>query len=397
MKTETLITALGRDPERDSRSVNPPVHHTSTLLFSSLRELLDYEAGKTDHPGYARHGTPTIHALEGAIAELEGGDYCHVTASGQSATVLALMTALNAGDHVLVTDSIYSTTRQFVIHQLSRFGVEYTFYDPNLSAEEIEPLFKPNTRALYVESPGSLTFEVQDVPALAKLAHSRDALIISDSTWATPLLQRPFDLGIDLSIQSCTKYIAGHSDLMMGSVTCKEQLRAALKKTHHHFAMIPGPDNVYLALRGLRTISVRLKQHEQSALAVAKHLQQRPEVERVLHPALPEHPGHKLWKRDLTGSCGLFGVVLKDVGEEQVIMLVDALKHFGIGYSWGGFESLAIAYQPAKLRSASQWGSNTWMMRLNIGLEHVDDLIADLDQAFAAMSSANASLSEAAS
>jgi len=386
----TLVTELGRNPKRDSGSVNPPVHHTSTLIFDSFQSMRDYEAGKTNLPGYARHGTPTVLDLEHAIATLEGGDNCCVTASGQSATVLALMTALNAGDHLLVTDAIYNTTRLFILNDLARYGVEHTFYSPSQSPEEIEALFKPNTKAIYCESPGSLTFEVQDIPAIAKIAHARGALVIADNTWATPLLQKPFELGVDLSIHSMTKYIAGHSDLMMGCVTARDPLAKTLRKVHHRLAMCPGPDNAYLALRGLRTLAVRLKQHEQSTLRIAKAMQKRPEVARVLYPALPEDPGHALWKRDMTGSCGLFGMVMKETSEAKIGAFVDALHHFGLGYSWGGYESLVIALQPARVRVVSDWPADSWIVRLHIGLEDPEDLLSNLAQAFDAMKTAKA-------
>lgn len=389
-KHETLVTELGRNPKRDRGSVNPPVHHTSTLIFESFQAMREYEAGKSDLPGYARHGVPPVLDLEHTIATLEGGDDCCVTASGQSATVLALMTALSAGDHLLVTDSIYNTTRLFILNELTRYGVEHTFYNPTASTEELARLLKPNTKAIYCESPGSLTFEMQDIPAIAALAHDHGALVIADCTWATPLLQRPFDLGVDLSIQSVTKYMAGHSDLMMGSVTAKGPLGKVLRKVHHRMAMCPGPDNAYLALRGIRTLSVRLKQHEQSALTIAKALQANPQVARVLYPALPDDPGHTLWKRDMTGASGLFGVVMKETAESKIAAFVDSLSHFGLGYSWGGYESLIIALQPAKVRIASNWTKDSWIVRLNIGLEDVDDLLEDLERGFAAMKSPKA-------
>ncbi|MCI5049960.1 MAG: cystathionine beta-lyase [Rickettsiales bacterium] len=387
MKEATKLVSLGRNAKRDCGSVNPPVHRTSTVLFDNFAQMRDYEAGRNDHPGYARHGTPTIRALEEAICELEGGDYCCITASGQSATVLAIIAFAKAGDHFLISDSIYASTRFFVEREAERLGLEYTFYNPTSTAEELEAMIKPNTVFIYVESPGSLTFEMQDVPAIAKMAHANDLLVISDSTWATPLGQDAFGLGIDVSIQSVTKYIAAHSDLMMGAITVKEPHAKRLKTAHHLYAMIPGADNAYLALRGLRSMAVRMPQHEASTLKVAKHLQTKSCIERVLYPALPEDPGHALWKRDLTLACGLFGILLKDGSENKVAAFIDSLHHFGLGYSWGGYESLVTGYQPNTIRSASNWSEDDWIIRLHIGLENVDDLLEDLDQAVSAMES----------
>jgi cystathionine beta-lyase len=380
----TLLTELGRDASHDSGSVNPPVHRTSTLIFNSFADMRAYESGKSDHFGYGRQNNETLDRLACAIATLEGGDYSVITSSGLAATVLATLAYAGSGDHVLFTDSIYASTRKFVIEELPRLGIHYDFYDPTIGAG-IADLIKPNTKAVYVESPGSLTFEVQDIPAIAKAAHAKGAVVIGDNTWGTPLYLRPFELGIDVSVQSVTKYIAGHSDLVMGSITCKKEHQKPLKAAWLHYGMTPGADNVYLALRGMRSLAVRMKHHEQSALKVAEWLEKRPDVVRVLYPALPSHPGHALWKRDLKGACGLFAFELKDATEAKVAAFVDALHHFGLGYSWGGYESLVTAYQPAKTRSASQWDKDCWLIRLNIGLEDINDLIADLENGFKAV------------
>ena len=380
---DTQLVYLGRDPKRDCGSVNPPVHRTSTVIFNDYASLKDYENGnKLGHRGYGRYGSPTIDGLEEALVALEGADHALVTSSGLAAITTALLAFLNAGDHALIPDSLYSSARHFVDHELVRMGVEVQFYDPTIGAD-IATLMKPNTKVIYCESPGSLTFEMQDIPAIAKVAHAAGAVVLADNTWATPLLQKPFDLGVDISIHSATKYIGGHSDLVMGVMLCKKKHFAQLNRAHRNIGAIPSGDNAYLALRGLRTIAVRLKQHEAHALEVAKWLQTVPEVKRVLFPALPDDPGHAIWKRDMTGSCGLFALEIGQVDETALSRMLDGLKHFGMGFSWGGFESLVIAYQPAKMRTATRWEKGSTFLRLNIGLEAPKDLIADLDAGFA--------------
>lgn len=384
MSMKTQVTSLGRHPEHNSGSVNPPVHHTSTLIFSNFRQMRDYEQGKGAlHHGYGRHGNATVDALCEAITQLEGADRSFITSSGLSATILAIQSCVGAGDHLLVTDSIYGSTRKYVMKELMRYGVDVTFYDPLMGAD-IERLFKSNTKAIYVESPGSLTFEVQDIPAIAKVAHARGILIIADNTWATPVFLQPFDLGIDLSIQSITKYIAGHSDLVMGSVSCKNQHAKQVEDVFLHTGVCAGADNVYLALRGLRSLVVRLKEHERSALKIAQRLESHSKVKRVLYPALPSDPGHALWKRDMTGAASLFAFELHHANEAAIEAFINRLHHFGIGYSWGGYESLAIAYQPAAQRVATSWDKDCWLIRLAIGLEDADELITDLENALSA-------------
>lgn len=379
---KTLLVSLGRDPKRDSGSVNPPVHRTSTVIFPDYATFAAYEEGRVKHLGYGRYGSPTTKELEEALATLEGADHAIITASGLAAITTTLLALLSAGDHLLVPDSVYSSARQFLLHELPRYGVEVEFYDPTLGAG-IEKLVKKNTKVIYAESPGSLTFEMQDLPALAKVAHAHGALLVSDNTWATPLLMRPFDLGVDVSIHSCTKYIAGHSDLVMGAIMCKDAHYATLRRAHRNMGAAPSGDNAYLALRGLRTIAVRLKQHQEHALEVATWLQTVPEVKRVLYPALPEDPGHALWKRDMTGATALFGVEIDRCSHEALGAMMDGLEHFGMGFSWGGYESLIISYDPSKSRSATeQWKTPRTLLRLHIGLEAPQDLIADLDAGF---------------
>ena len=380
---DTQLVYLGRDPKRDCGSVNPPVHRTSTVIFPDYVTFRDYNEGKlSGFRSYGRYGSPTTDGLEEALAALEGADHAITTGSGLSAITTALLAFLNAGDHALFPDSIYGSGRDFITHELSRLGVEVELYDPTIGAG-IKAHMKPNTKVVYCESPGSLTFEMQDIPAIAKVAHAGGAIVMADNTWATPLLQRPFDLGVDISIHSASKYIGGHSDLIMGVALCKAKHWPQLRRMHRNLGAATSGDNAYLALRGLRTIAVRLRQHEAHAIEVATWLQQVPEVKRVLFPALPSDPGHAIWKRDMTGACGLFAIELTDAKDEALSALIDGLQHFGVGFSWGGYESLIIGYKPHKMRKATRWSENTTLLRLHIGLEAPKDLISDLDAGFA--------------
>ena len=304
--------------------------------------------------------------------------------SGLAAISAALLSVIHAGDHLLVTDSAYSPTRTFCDEILTRLGVTTTYYDP-LAGSAINALMRPNTRAVYLESPGSLSFEMQDVAAIAAAAHAKGALVLMDNTWASPLYFRPLEHGVDLSIQAGTKYIGGHSDVMLGTVSANSATAASLKHMVRLNGLCVGPDDVYLGMRGLRTLAVRLDRHFQSGLAVARWLEQRPEVLRLLHPAMPSHPGHALWKRDFAGACGLFSIVLKPVPQKAVYAFLDTLELFGIGPSWGGYESLAVPFDCAPIRTATRWAPGGPAVRFHIGLEAVEDLLADLDRGFAAL------------
>lgn len=395
MKENTRLVLAGRHPEQFAGVVNTPVFRGSTILSRTMAEWEDRKKRRSrDEHGattYGRFGTPTHHALQEALAELEGGHRSLLFPSGLAAGITALTALLKAGDHVLMTDSAYSPTRTFLLRVLGRFGVETTIYDPTIGAG-IEALMQPNTRVVYVESPGSETFEIQDVPAIAAVAHKHGARVVMDNTWGTPLFFKPFAHGVDVSIQAATKYIVGHSDAMLGVVTCNEEVWPQIKATSQDLGQTAGPDDVYLALRGLRTMAVRLKQHQAAGLQVAQWLQQRPEVESVLHPALPSHPGHALWKRDFTGACGLFAVILKPCSRAALEAMVDELALFGIGVSWGGYESLVIPFTPE--RTASPWAGAP-ALRLHIGLEDPEDLIADLERGFAALAQTQAKESAA--
>jgi cysteine-S-conjugate beta-lyase len=382
LKPDTKLTTGGRSPFAHHGYVNTPVYHASTLLY---RTAEDYRAGRSRY-SYGRLGTPTSEALETAIQDIEGAACAGVALlpSGLAAISTALLSAVKAGDHVLVTDHCYGPTRTFCDTVLTRYGVTVSYYDP-LIGGGLAALMQPNTRAVYTESPGSLSFDMPDIPAIAAAAHKGGALVLMDNSWASPLYFRALENGADLSIQSGSKYIGGHCDLMLGAVSANEQAWAKLRETSSLMGLCVGPDDMNLALRGLRTLGVRLARHQQSALTIARWLEQRPEVLRVLHPALPGHPGHAIWQRDFTGASGLFSFVLKPVPETAVNAFLNALTLYGIGASWGGFESLATPFDLKDVRTATTWAPGGPCVRLHIGLEDVSDLIADLERGFAAL------------
>jgi cystathionine beta-lyase len=384
-RSATRVVTAGREPASYHGFVNPPVYHASTVLYPSAE---DYVAHRARYQ-YGRRGTPTTEALELALQELEGPNCAAVALvpSGLSAISTALLSVVHSGDHILVTDSAYGPTRSFCDNILTRLGVTTTYYDP-LIGSEIGAQFRDNTRAIYLESPGSLSFEMQDVAAIAAAAHGKGALVLMDNTWASPLYYRPLDHGVDLAIQAGTKYIGGHSDVMLGTISANAAAAAGLKNTVRLNGLCEGPDDVYLGLRGLRTLAIRLERHYESGLAVGHWLERRPEVLRMLHPALPSHPGHAIWKRDFSGASGLFGMVLKPVPQKAVYAFLDTLELFGIGASWGGYESLAIPFDCAPVRTATRWQPGGPTVRFHIGLEAVDDLIADLEGGFAALAAA---------
>lgn len=372
---------MGSDPRGNDGFVNPPVIHASTVLFDTYEIM---QAGTAPYK-YGRRGTPTTEALENSITELEGAEGTVLAPSGLAAISLALLSVLNAGDHLLVTDSAYQPTRYFADTVLSRMGIEATYYDPLIGAG-IASLFRDNTRAVFTETPGSLTFEMQDLPAIARAAKKRGIRVITDNTWATALNFRPLEHGADISLQAGTKYIVGHSDVMIGAISANAEIWPDVKATHGAMGQHVGPDDVYLALRGLRTMDVRLKRHEENALIVAKWLRDHPLVADIRHPALESDPGHAIWKRDFTGSSGLFSFELKPVPPQAVAAFFNRLTLFGMGYSWGGYESLAIPAKYDNNRTATAPKIDGPLIRLHIGLENPQDLIADLSQAFEAFS-----------
>jgi len=375
----------GRDPAANHGFVNPPVHHVSTVLYPTAEDFLARRARYL----YGRRGTPTSEALEDALRALEGPGCAGVALlpSGLAAISTALLAVLKAGDHLLVTDSVYQPTRKFCDGMLKRYGVTATYYDPLVGAG-IAALIQPNTRAVFVEAPGSLSFEIQDVPAIAAAAHAKGAVVLMDNTWATSLYFRAFEKGVDLSIQAATKYIGGHSDVMLGTVSANKATWERLADTVHALGLCVGPDDVYLGLRGLRTMGVRLAHHHQAGMKVARWLAERPEIACVLHPALESCPGHALWRRDFSGASGLFSIVFKPVAQTAVNAFLNELTLFGIGASWGGFESLAIPFDCAPIRTATKWAPGGPTVRIHIGLEEIDDLIGDLQRGFAAFAAA---------
>ncbi len=385
LNPDTTVTTAGRNPFAHHGYVNPPVYHAATLLHRTTGDYLAHDGPYF----YGRQGTPTSEALARAIAELEGPRCAGVALlpSGLSAISTALLSVVHAGDHVLVTDNCYGPTRAFCDTVLTRYGVCITYFDP-LIGDGVAGLMQPNTKAVYAECPGSLSFEMQDVPAIANAAHRHGAVVLMDNTWGTPLHFHALENGADLVIQSGSKYIGGHCDLMLGTVSANAATWPALQNLAFALGLCVGPDDINLALRGLRTLAVRLARHQASGLAVARWLEQRPEVLRVLHPALPSHPGHAIWARDFSGSCGLFSIVLKPVPQAAVHAFLDALTLFGIGASWGGYESLAIPFDLTSVRSATIWAPGGPCVRFHIGLEDVRDLITDLERGFAALAAA---------
>jgi cystathionine beta-lyase len=378
----TQVGHLGRAPQKFLGAVNTPVFRATTMLFPTVADLEAAVRGEYQGIGYGLHGLPTVTDLQDAIARLEGGHAALAVPSGLTATTLPLLALAKPGDHVLVTDSVYGPTRRFCELHLKRWGVEVSYYDPLLGAD-IAQEFRPNTRIVFVESPGSLTFDVQDVPAIAEVAHARNALVIMDNSWATPLYFRAFDHGVDVSVHAATKYIGGHSDVLLGLIVGSAATFPALHRLWTDMGVTASSDDCFLGLRGLRTLAVRLARHQASGIKIAEWLRTRPEVREVIHPALPGSRGHALWQRDFAGATSLFGMVLKPVPKERIDAMLDGMRLFGMGWSWGGFESLMIPIYPERVRTASRWDVGGPSLRLYIGLEDPDDLIADLAEGFA--------------
>ena len=381
MKQDTRLIALGRAPVRAQGPVNLPVHRASTILSEHLDGYVHRFDGdnRYDNVTYGATGTQNSRALAEAVAAIEGGHRTVVTGTGLSAVTMAVSAVVRAGDHVLVPDSVYGPTRRFCAEVLSRYGVETGFYDPAAGAG-IAQAMRANTRLVYTEAPGSLTFEMQDVPAIAKAAREHGALVAMDNTWATPMFFRPLEHGVDISIQAGTKYLAGHSDLVIGMITtATDELFRTIADQTFAFGDTASPDDCFLALRGMRSLSVRLKRQSESAMQVARWLDARPEVRRVLYPALESDPGHSLWKRDFEGASSLFGLALHTADEAAVARMVNGLELFRIGSSWGGYESL-VAYNRMPIpRTVIPWTETPSLLRIHVGLEDPDDLVADLE------------------
>ena len=375
----TRVVTAGRRREWTQGIVNTPVWRASTILYDSVADLREAGGRDTHHRlFYGRKGTPTQWSLADALTELElGAEGTFLYPSGVAAIAAALLSVLSPGDELLLPDSAYDPTRAMGMGLLKRMGITTRFYDPMIGAG-IAEVITDATRAILLESPGSLTFEVQDIPAIVAVAKARGITTLLDNTWATPLFFPAIAHGVDLTILACTKYIVGHSDVMLGSVTAAPGHFARLRDTSFQLGQIASPDDSWLGSRGLRTMAIRLKQHQASALEIAHWLEQQPEVATVLHPALPSCPGHAHFLRDFKGSSGLFSFVLNGGGESDRARLIDGLEHFGIGYSWGGFESLALPVDPQRHRSVTRRADAGPLVRLQIGLEDPADLIADL-------------------
>ncbi|MFQ5562855.1 MAG: cystathionine beta-lyase [Parvularculaceae bacterium] len=381
MKDDTKLVAAGRPHSRSQHPVNHPVERASTILFPTYDDFLE----GCKNISYGRLGTTTHRALEEVVTALEGGFETRLAPSGLQACAAAILAFVEAGDHVLMTDAVYDPTRKFCDRFLKRFGVETTYYDP-LAGAEIAALFKPNTKVIFAETPGSLTFETQDLPALAAAAHDAGAKLVVDNTWSAGYFLKPITLGADVSVQAGTKYLAGHADCLIGTITSHDD--ATAKEVFYALLQLGAnvsADDAYATLRGMRTLSARLERHQNTGLKLAKWLSKRSEVERVIHPAMKNCPGHAHWKRDFTGASGLFGAVLKPVSEPALKAFFNAFKLFGMGFSWGGFESLCVHVHPERYRTAAPWEEEGPVIRVHAGLEDVEDLYADFERAFAAM------------
>ncbi|MEO9496680.1 MAG: cystathionine beta-lyase [Vibrio splendidus] len=380
-KTTKLITA-GRDKKWTNGVVNPPVQRASTVVFNSVEEKRKATINRANKTlFYGRRGTNTHFAFQDAMVEVEGGAGCALYPCGTAAISNAILSFVETGDHILMVDTCYEPTRDFCDTIMKKMGVETTYYEPTIG-EGIQDFIKPNTKVLFTESPGSVTMEVQDIPTLARIAHEHDIIVMLDNTWAAGVNFSPFEFGVDISIQAATKYIVGHSDVMLGTAVANEKCWDQLREQSYLMGQCVSPDDAYLALRGIRTLDVRLRQHAESSLKVAKWLETRPEVDHVRHPALESCPGHEFFKRDFTGGNGLFSFVLKNSNTKATTALLDGMTHFSMGYSWGGFESLILANEPNSfdsLRTVANPNFAGTLVRVHIGLEDVDDLIADLE------------------
>ena len=386
----TKIIHAGRNPKEQGWMVNPPIYQTSTIVFPTYKDFMYAERGYSNNDlvqpyelKYGRYGTQTNFALEQAISEIEGGYNTFVTSSGAAAINTALIAFLKQGDHMLLVDNVYSPTRGFADKFLKKFGIETTYFDPHIG-EGISKLIKKNTKVIFMESPGSQTFEIQDVPAICKIAKKHNIVTILDNSWASGIYFKPFDYGVDISVMALTKYINGHSDIMMGSITVQEKYFRVMYEAFRYMAVTAAPYSSYMVQRGLRTAKLRMDHCFKSGLEMAKWLESRPEVEKVLYPALPSDENHQLWKRDFTGAAGLFSIILdKKYSNDALARMLDKLHYYGMGYSWGGYESLIIPFDASSIRTATKYPyANKTAFRINIGLEDIEDLKNDLEAGF---------------
>ncbi len=377
---ETKLVHVGLNPNKYSGMVNAPVYRGSTILFNKIEELLDLDKPIHTDVTYGRSGTPTVKELQTAIAALDGVDNCIVVSSGMNAVSITMLSFLKSGDHVLIPDAAYRCTSRFANEELANLNISATYYDAD-SGSEIESLIQPNTKLIWLESPGSGTFEIQDIESIVKVAKSRQIITAIDNTWATAKFFNPYKFGIDVSIQSLTKYISGHSDIILGAITATDTAFPAIYKTFRNYGSIACPDYCYLALRGLRTLDVRLQRHQENALKVATWLEKHPAVEQVLYPALPSFKNYDRWKKYFSGASGLFSFEIKKCSQENLFKFINSLELFGKGLSWGGFESLILPYQLNEIRAAKTLKKGGHLIRVHIGLENPEDLVLDLNKA----------------
>ena len=377
-KNDTKIILSGKSQKSKSSFVNSPIYKGSTVLFKTVEDMnKSMKRKNTQTLAYGRFGSPSTFEFEKAIAEIDEGHSAVATSSGTAAIVASLLAVLKTGDHILITDSVYGVTKNLAKGLLNNMGITTTFYKPDIG-KEINRLIKKNTKVIFIESPGSLTFEIQNIPMLVEIAKKNKLITIMDNTWATPLFFKPFYNGIDISIQSATKYIVGHSDAMLGVITTNKTYTKCVREAAHNMGSCPSPEDIYLGIRGLKTLSIRLQKHQQSTSKVIEWLKTQDVTDTILYPALPDNPGYKIWKRDFLGASGLFGIKLKNTKKSLVNKMLNNLKLFNMGYSWGGYESLILPIQPEKLRETYKWKNNYGTLRIHVGLEDPDDLINDL-------------------
>ena len=381
-KNDTKIILAGKDRNNKTSFVNSPIYKGSTVLFKDVEDMKKSIKNKNSQIlSYGRFGSPTTFEFERAIAKIDEGYSAVATSSGTAAIVASLLAVLKTGDHILMTDSAYGVSRNLARGLLSNMGITTTFYKPNIG-KEITNLIQKNTKVLFMESPGSLTFEIQDIPMLVELAKKNNLITVLDNTWATSLFFKPFYNGIDISIQSATKYIVGHSDAMLGIISTNKKYTKCVRESAHNMGSCPGPEDIYLGIRGLKTLSIRLQKHQENAFKVIEWLRVQQEVDKILYPALPNDSGYKIWKRDFLGASGLFGITLKNTKKSLVNKMLNNLKLFNMGYSWGGYESLILPIEPEKLRDTYKWKNDCGTLRIHVGLEDPADLINDLKDNF---------------
>jgi len=379
-KKDTKIILSGKIKTSKSNFVNSPIYKGSTVLFKTVEEMnRSMKIKNSQILTYGRYGSLSTFEFERAIAEIDEGHSSVATSSGTAAIVASLLAVLKTGDHILMTDSAYGVSRNLTKGLLSNMGITTTFYKPDIG-KEIIGLIKKNTRVIFIESPGSLTFEIQNIPMLVEVAKKNNLITMMDNTWATSLFYKPLYNGIDISIQSATKYIVGHSDAMLGVITTNKKYTKSIRESAHNMGSCPGPEDIYLGIRGLKTLSIRLQKHQENAFKVIEWLKTRQEVDKILYPALPNNAGHKIWKRDFLGATGLFSLTLKGTKKSLINKMLNKLKLFNMGYSWGGYESLILPIEPEKLRDTYEWKNDGGTLRIHVGLEDPDDLINDLKE-----------------